>query len=67
MLLMLNQMPLSEGMVPVVDLQSRLVDEIQGIWSKEGWAVLVGPKHFAKHGIWTISIWVKTESRKLHL
>ena len=59
MLLMLNQLPAPDGLSAAVDLQARLLNELQVIRVKEGWEILAGPKHLVKDGIWTVSLWVK--------
>jgi hypothetical protein len=59
MLLMFNHFPAPDGLSATVDLQSRLLNELQAIRVKEGWEILAGPKHLVKDGIWTISLWVK--------
>jgi hypothetical protein len=59
MLLMFNQLPAPDGLSTAVDLHSRLLNELQEIRVKEGWEILAGPKHLAKSGIWTVSLWVK--------
>jgi hypothetical protein len=59
MLLMLNHFPAPDGLIAAVDLQSRLLNELQLIRVKEGWEILAGPKHLVKDGIWTVSLWVK--------
>ncbi len=59
MLLMVNQFPAPDGLLAAVDLQKRLLNELQGIRMNEGWEILAGPKHLVKNGIFTVSLWVK--------
>jgi len=63
MLLMLNQLPAPDGLLAAVDLQTRLLNELQEIRVQEGWEILAGPKHLVKNGIWTVSLWVKHYTR----
>jgi hypothetical protein len=62
MLLMFNQLPAPEGLSAAVDVHSKFLNELQKIRVKEGWEILAGPKHLAKVGIWTVSLWVKRYS-----
>ena len=58
-LLMLNQLPTSEGLSASADFHTKLLNQLQAIRVKEGWEILAGPKHLAKVGLWTVSLWVK--------
>jgi hypothetical protein len=44
----------------VAETHVKLFGELQQVREREGWQVLVGPKHLSsRKGMWTVSLWVK--------